>query len=69
MTDISFESAKTNLLKPDPLALIESARSGGYAVGGFNMHNPETTQALIRAAEIAHAIRREQPLCLFGLLF
>jgi fructose-bisphosphate aldolase class II len=55
MTDISFESAKTNLLKPDPLALIEAARSGGYAVGGFNMHNPETTQALIRAAEIADA--------------
>jgi len=38
---------------PDPKSLIEAARSGGYAVGAFNMHNPETTQALIRAAEIA----------------
>ena len=37
--------------KIDPLALIERARVGGYAVGGFNMHNVETTQALIRAAE------------------
>ena len=45
----------TNRLRPDPLGLIEAARSGGYAVGAFNMHNPETTQALIRAAEIADA--------------
>ena len=37
--------------KIDPLALIERARLGGYAVGGFNMHNVETTQALIHAAE------------------
>lgn len=35
------------------MGLIERARQGGYAVGGFNMHNPETTQALIRAAEQA----------------
>lgn len=39
----------------DPLALVERARSGGYAVGGFNMHNPETTQALLLAAERAAA--------------
>jgi fructose-bisphosphate aldolase class II len=39
--------------KPDPLGLIKDAQAGGYAVGAFNMHNPETTQALIRAAEIA----------------
>ena len=37
--------------KIDPLALVERARRGGYAVGGFNMHNVETTQALILAAE------------------
>lgn len=37
--------------KIDPLALIESARHGGYAIGAFNMHNVETTQALIQAAE------------------
>ena len=37
----------------DPLGLIAAAQAGGYAVGAFNMHNPETTQALIRAAEIA----------------
>lgn len=33
------------------MAMIERAQRGGYAVGGFNMHNPETTQALIQAAE------------------
>ena len=41
--------------KPDPLGLIKKAQAGGYAVGAFNMHNPETTQALIRAAEVADA--------------
>ena len=55
MTSSSVESKSTNRLKPDPRGLIEAARSGGYAVGAFNMHNPETTQALIRAAEIADA--------------
>ena len=39
--------------KTDPLGLITAAQAGGYAVGAFNMHNPETAQALIRAAEIA----------------
>jgi fructose-bisphosphate aldolase class II len=39
----------------DPLGLIKKASAGGYAVGAFNMHNPETTQALIRAAELADA--------------
>lgn len=37
----------------DPLGLITAAQAGGYAVGAFNMHSPETAQALIRAAEIA----------------
>ena len=37
----------------DPRALIESARKGGYAVGAFNMHNEETTEALLWAAEAA----------------
>ena len=35
----------------DPRAVIESARQGGYAVGAFNMHNEETTEALVWAAE------------------
>ena len=39
----------------DPRLLVADARAGGYAVGGFNMHNDETTQALLRAAEIADA--------------
>jgi len=55
MTNPAIGSTKSTLLKPDPVGLIEAARSGGYAVGAFNMHNPETTQALIRAAEIASA--------------
>jgi fructose-bisphosphate aldolase class II len=37
----------------DPLGLVKTAQANGYAVGAFNMHNPETTQALIRAAEIS----------------
>ena len=39
----------------DPTAVIESARKGGYAVGAFNMHNEETTEALVWAAEAAKA--------------
>ena len=38
-----------------PLALIHEARMNGYAVGAFNMHNEETTQALLLAAEDANA--------------
>ena len=37
----------------DPRALVERAQAGGYAVGAFNMHNDETAQALVRAAEKA----------------
>ena len=37
----------------DPLSLIRAAQQGGYAVGSFNMHNTETTQALVIAAEKA----------------
>lgn len=39
----------------DPRATIEAARSGGYAVGAFNMHNEETTEALVWAAEQVEA--------------
>lgn len=39
----------------NPMSLIARAQAGGYAVGGYNMHNPETTQALIRAADIANS--------------
>jgi len=39
----------------DPMQVIEQARAGGYAIGSFNMHNEETTQALVRAAEQAQA--------------
>lgn len=37
----------------DPRAAVEAAAAGGYAVGAFNMHNPETTEALVKAAEQA----------------
>ena len=40
---------------PNPMRWIEAAQAGGYAVGGFNMHNDETTQALLQAAEKADA--------------
>src|SRR5208337_3890329 len=39
----------------DPRAVIENARKGGYAVGAFNMHNEETAEALVWAAEKARA--------------
>lgn len=38
-----------------PTELLEAARAGGYAIGAFNMHNDETTQALLRAAELCDA--------------
>ncbi len=41
--------------KVDPRQIIDDASRGGYAVGAFNMHNPETTEALVLAAEKAHA--------------
>ena len=37
----------------NPWTLIENARRGGYAVGAYNMHNEETTEALVWAAERA----------------
>ena len=37
----------------DPHVAISQAVEGGYAVGAFNMHNEETTQALVIAAEQA----------------
>jgi ketose-bisphosphate aldolase len=37
----------------DPHVAIAQAVEGGYAVGAFNMHNEETTQALVIAAEQA----------------
>ena len=39
----------------DPRQLIHDAVDGGYAVGAFNMHNTETTEALVSAAEQAAA--------------
>jgi fructose-bisphosphate aldolase, class II len=37
----------------NPRKLIEDARKGGYAIGAFNMHNDETTEALVMAGEQA----------------
>ena len=42
-------------LQADPRALIVAARIGGYAVGAYNMHNDETAEALVWAAERANA--------------
>ena len=39
----------------DPRKLIEDARAGGYAIGAYNMHNAETTEALVWAAEQAQS--------------
>lgn len=39
----------------DPREVIRHAVTDGYAVGAFNMHNEETTEALVMAAEQAQA--------------
>jgi fructose-bisphosphate aldolase class II len=39
----------------DPRQIVQEAADGGYAVGAFNMHNVETTEALVQAAEQAKA--------------
>lgn len=39
----------------NPRHVVEQAAGGGYAVGAFNMHNEETTEALVRAAEQARS--------------
>ena len=39
----------------DARRMVEDARRGSYAVGAFNMHNDETAQALLLAAERAQA--------------
>ena len=43
------------MAQSDFRVIIEHARTGGYAVGAFNMHNEETTEALVWAAEKADA--------------
>lgn len=35
--------------------VMERAQAEGWAVGGYNMHNPETAQALLKAAEITQS--------------
>jgi fructose-bisphosphate aldolase, class II len=39
----------------NPREVVDRAVKGGYAVGAFNMHNEETTEALVRAAEKAQS--------------
>lgn len=43
------------MTQSDPRKMIENARRGGYAVGAYNMHNEETTEALVWAAERAES--------------
>ena len=43
------------MAQSDFRSIIEHARKGGYAVGAFNMHNEETTEAMVWAAEKADA--------------
>ena len=38
--------------------LVQAAHNGGYALGAFNMHNDETTQALLIAAERSNSPAR-----------
>ena len=35
--------------------VMQRAQTEGWAVGGYNMHNPETAQALLKAAEITQS--------------
>lgn len=43
------------MTQANPKEMIENAQQGGYAIGAFNMHNDETTEALVWAAERAEA--------------
>jgi fructose-bisphosphate aldolase, class II len=43
------------MVSVEPMQVIDEASAGGYAVGAFNMHNEETTEALVWAAEQAKA--------------
>lgn len=43
------------MTQSDPRSIISNAQAGSYAVGAFNMHNEETTEALVWAAEKADA--------------
>lgn len=43
------------MVQVDPRQIVQEAADGGYAVGAFNMHNVETTEALVQAAEQAKA--------------
>lgn len=43
------------MTQANPRTIIENAQRGGYAIGAFNMHNEETTEALVWAAERADA--------------
>lgn len=43
------------MVQVDPRQIVQEAAEGGYAVGAFNMHNVETTEALVQAAEQAKA--------------
>jgi ketose-bisphosphate aldolase len=35
--------------------IMQRAQAESWAVGGYNMHNPETTQALLKAAELSQS--------------
>lgn len=43
------------MTQANPRTMIKNAQKGGYAIGAFNMHNEETTEALVWAAERAKA--------------
>ncbi len=43
------------MIESKPTSWIAAAKAGGYAVGAFNQHNDETTQALLLAARKADA--------------
>lgn len=43
------------MTQANPRTMITNAQQGGYAIGAFNMHNEETTEALVWAAERAEA--------------
>ena len=50
---VPHERGRHAMTWADPRQLVEAAQAGGYAVGAFNMHNDETAQALVQAAEQA----------------
>jgi ketose-bisphosphate aldolase len=52
---IQIKNTKNGTAAISTREIMQRAQVESWAVGGFNMHNPETTQALLKAAELSQS--------------